>query len=96
MRLRPQPSLVLLALAASLSAFAAPKPCVPADKASKLLKKDVCISAHVYDVVQLPDGTRYLDVCTPQTQTTPVVSPLSACGKTITKWASSANTAIWM
>jgi hypothetical protein len=32
-----------------------------------MLNKDVCISAHVYDVVQLPDGTRFLDICTPQT-----------------------------
>lgn len=46
---------------------ATPKTCVPADQASNLATKDVCISAHVYDVVQLPDGTRFLDVCTPQT-----------------------------
>ena len=77
MHLRPPPSLALLALAASLSAFAAaPKPCVTADQATNLLKKDVCVSAHVYDVVQLPDGTRYLDVCTPQT-------PDDACQFTI-------------
>jgi hypothetical protein len=37
------------------------------DEASSMLNKDVCLSAHVYDVVQLPDGTRYLDVCAPQT-----------------------------
>ena len=50
------------------TAFAgAPKPCVTADQASQLLKKDICISAHIYDVVQLPDGTRFLDVCSPQT-----------------------------
>jgi hypothetical protein len=45
----------------------APKPCVSADQAAKLLNKDVCVSAHIYDVVQLPDGTRFLDVCSPQT-----------------------------
>ena len=44
-----------------------PKPCVTADEASRLLNKDVCISAHVYDVVQLPDGTRFLDICMPET-----------------------------
>src|ERR1700677_3061658 len=61
--------LLFLAIVAPLIAMAAsPKPCVPADQASKMLKKDVCVSAHVYDVVQLPDGTRFLDVCTPQTQ----------------------------
>ncbi|WP_158752073.1 hypothetical protein [Acidobacterium sp. S8] len=29
--------------------------------------KDVCVSAHVYDVVELSDGTRFLDVCSPET-----------------------------
>ena len=32
-----------------------------------MLNKDVCISTHVYDVVQLPNGTRFLEVCTPET-----------------------------
>jgi hypothetical protein len=32
-----------------------------------MLNKDVCVSAHIYDVVELPDGTRFLDVCSPQT-----------------------------
>jgi hypothetical protein len=68
MRLRRLHLLALLLLAAPLAAFAGPqKPCVSAEQASKMLKKDVCISAHVYDVVELPDGTRFLDVCTPQT-----------------------------
>jgi hypothetical protein len=69
--------LILLLLTASFPALAAkPKPCVPAEDASKMLNKDICISAHVYDVVQLPDGTRFLDVCTPQT-------PDDACRFTI-------------
>jgi hypothetical protein len=51
----------------ALASAAAPKPCVPADQAAKMLNKDVCVSAHIYDVVQLPDGTRFLDVCSPQT-----------------------------
>jgi hypothetical protein len=60
--------LVLFALAAPLSAFAGePKACVTADEATKLVNKDVCITAHIYDVVELPDGTRFLDVCTPET-----------------------------
>jgi hypothetical protein len=59
----------LAAFALGLPTFvgAAPKPCVPAEQAAKLLNKDVCVSAHIYDVVQLPDGTRFLDVCSPQT-----------------------------
>jgi hypothetical protein len=32
-----------------------------------MVNKDVCISAHVYEVVQLPDGTRFMDICTPDT-----------------------------
>lgn len=44
-----------------------PKACVSADQASKMLNKDICISAHVYEVVELPDGTRFLDVCSPET-----------------------------
>ena len=27
----------------------------------------MCIRDSIYDVVELPDGTRFLDVCTPQT-----------------------------
>ena len=60
--------LVAVLVCAPALAFAgAPKPCVPADQAAKMLNKDVCVSAHVYDVVQLSDGTRFLDVCSPQT-----------------------------
>ena len=60
--------LVALAACAPMLVFArASKPCVPADQATKLLNKDVCISAHIYDVVELSDGTRFLDVCSPET-----------------------------
>jgi hypothetical protein len=55
---------------------ATPKPCLTAEEASRLVNKDVCVTAYVYDVVQLPDGTRYLDICTPQT-------PDDACRFTI-------------
>lgn len=59
---------VLLFIAAGLPAPAAPpKPCFTAEQAAQMLNKDVCLSAHVYDVVQLPDGTRFLDICSPQT-----------------------------
>jgi len=52
------------------------KSCLQPDQASDFLNKDICISAHIYDVVQLPDGTRFLDVCAPQT-------PDQACHFTI-------------
>jgi hypothetical protein len=57
----------LLLVAAPLPALGGQKPCVTADQAAKLVSKDVCVTAYVYDVVQLPDGTRFLDVCTPET-----------------------------
>jgi len=60
--------LVILSALSSALAFASQqKPCVTADEATKLVNKDVCVSAHIYDVVELPDGTRFLDVCTPET-----------------------------
>lgn len=73
---------VLCCLAAPGLAFGRrAKPCVTADQASKMLNKDVCITAHVYEVVKLPDGTRFLDVCSPQ-------MPDSACRFTIISlWA---------
>jgi hypothetical protein len=59
---------MLLAAVSPALAFAGQqKPCVTADEATKLIDKDVCVSAHIYDVVELPDGTRFLDVCTPDT-----------------------------
>jgi hypothetical protein len=58
---------LLAALAPAQAAAGKPKPCVTADEATRLIDKDICVSAHVYDVVELPDGTRFLDVCAPQT-----------------------------
>jgi hypothetical protein len=58
---------VLIFWAPAFALAAKPKPCVSADQATNMLNKDVCISAHIYDVVELPDGTRFLDVCSPQT-----------------------------
>lgn len=53
-----------------------PQHCFTADQASRMLNKDVCVTAHIYDVVRLPDGTRFLDVCSPET-------PDAECGFTI-------------
>lgn len=57
----------ILACCSTSASAAKPRPCLTADEASGMLNKDVCISAHVYEVVQLPDGTRFLDVCSPDT-----------------------------
>ncbi|MGB6692486.1 MAG: hypothetical protein WBE76_31980 [Terracidiphilus sp.] len=77
MILRRMCGFALLAAIAPLAAFAAKaKPCMTAEEAAQMVNKDICISAHVYDVVELPDGTRFLDVCSPQT-------PDEACRFTI-------------
>lgn len=57
----------LLLGAPALALAAKPKPCVPADQASQMLNKDICVSAHIYDVVEVVDGTQFLDVCSPST-----------------------------
>ncbi len=68
MRLCRPALIAVLTVCAPLLTFAGkPRPCVPADQASQMLNKDICVSAHIYDVVELPDGTRFLDVCSPQT-----------------------------
>lgn len=36
-------------------------------QAPNYLNKDICIAAHIYEIVQLPDGTRFMDVCPPET-----------------------------
>jgi len=59
--------IVLIAALWPALAFAGgQKPCVSADEATQLVNKDVCVTAHIYDVVELPDGTRFLDVCPPE------------------------------
>jgi hypothetical protein len=59
---------VCLFLCTAASAFAAQKECITADEASKHLNKEVCVTAHIYDIVELPNGTRFLDVCSPDTK----------------------------
>lgn len=44
-----------------------PKNCFTAEEAAKTPDKDVCITAHIYEIVELPNGTRFLDVCAPET-----------------------------
>ncbi|HEY1984125.1 MAG TPA: hypothetical protein VGG85_01885 [Terracidiphilus sp.] len=68
MSLRLSSWLILAAMAVPCCSLCArERPCVTADEASKFLNKDVCITAHVFEVVELPDGTRFLDICTPDT-----------------------------
>src|SRR5271156_517265 len=43
------------------------KPCFDIQQAGQRLNQNVCVRAHVYDVIELADGTRFLDVCSPET-----------------------------
>ncbi len=47
--------------------LASPRPCFTPDEALDHAGKEICLTAHVYDVVESPDGARYLDVCPPET-----------------------------
>lgn len=58
---------VLFSLVSPLAAKAGQRPCLSAEQALGSMNRDVCISAHVYDVVQLADGTRFLDICPSET-----------------------------
>ncbi len=77
--------ILLAACAPALCLAAKAKSCVTADEAVKLLNKDVCVTAHIYDVVRLPDGTRFLDVCAPTT-------PDADCRFTIVSFAQDHDT----
>lgn len=68
MRLCRSAGLALLGLCVTMFSYAGkPKACVSAEEAAALLNQDVCITAHVYDVVRAADGTQFLDVCSPET-----------------------------
>lgn len=49
------------------TALVAARTCYKPEEALTHQNKDVCVSAHVYDVVELSDGTRFLDLCSPET-----------------------------
>ncbi len=56
-----------LLLLSTTSLHAAPRVCHPVSEAARYTGKDVCIAAHVYNIAQLRDGTRFLDTCSPET-----------------------------
>lgn len=60
--------LAVILLCVCAPAFASgPKICVTAEEASQTPNKDVRITAHIYEIVELPNGTRFMDVCLPGT-----------------------------
>jgi hypothetical protein len=66
MRLRPIFCLVVLLLISGSSLAQKNSSCINIEAAAGSEGKSVCVAAHVYDVAEL-DGTRFLDVCSPQT-----------------------------
>jgi hypothetical protein len=58
---------LVLALWPGIAFGGSSKLCVPVAQAPNYLNKDICISTHIYEVIQLPDGTRFMDVCPPET-----------------------------
>lgn len=68
--------LLVICLFPAVGFAAKGKDCVTSNEAAKHANKDVCVDVHVYDVVELTDGTRFLDVCPPDT-------PDEKCGFTI-------------
>ena len=60
-------SVLIGALAFPATLSAATPVCYAPEDAVHHLNKNLCISAHVYDIVELADGTRFLDVCSPET-----------------------------
>lgn len=61
--MRTLPGLLLICT----TLHAAPRVCHPATDAARYTGKDICIAAHIYDIVELRDGTRFLDTCSPDT-----------------------------
>lgn len=63
------PILLALLIFASLSpAFSSQKHvCIAPEDALQHINKDICVTAHVYRVVDAADGIHFLDVCSPQT-----------------------------
>ena len=48
-----------------VAACFASRPCYTPEQAGGHAEKEICLQAHVYDVIENTDGTRYLDVCKP-------------------------------
>lgn len=72
---------LLISFCAPMVCLAAkPRACVSVEKAEQTIDKDICVAAHVYEIVERPDGTRFLDVCPPAT-------PDAACRFTVISFA---------
>ena len=57
----------VLASLPALPGYASSPACAPVDDGALRASRDACVSAHVYDVVTIENGTRFLDLCSPET-----------------------------
>ncbi|MDI3253242.1 MAG: hypothetical protein QJR10_00435 [Bacillota bacterium] len=58
--------LLCLCLISGVTFAGTARKCYAPEEALHHANQDVCIQAHVYDVVEMADGTRFLDVCRPE------------------------------
>ncbi len=58
---------LLSALMPAAIAHARTPACSPAADTTLRTSEDTCLQAHVFDVVTVPGGTRFLDLCSPDT-----------------------------
>ncbi len=58
---------LLSALLPAAIAHARTPACLPTENVSLRPSEDTCLQAHVFDVVTVPGGTRFLDLCSPDT-----------------------------
>jgi hypothetical protein len=58
---------IFMVIPATLPARGAKKQtaCLTVAQAAQQPNQEICVSAHVYDVVEVGDGTRFLDLCPP-------------------------------
>lgn len=61
------PLLTAFALLLALPLLAESPACLTLEELQMRTSRDVCIAAHVYDVVTIENGTRFLDLCSAET-----------------------------
>jgi hypothetical protein len=58
---------ILMAISSLAVIASAEKSCIAPVDTYKYLNKDVCVSAHIYDVIEFKGKYSFLDVCSPDT-----------------------------
>ena len=66
---------LMLVLCPAIALASNPKSCVTAEEVTQVANKDVCVTAHVYDVVELPTEPVTLTSVPPKHQMSAASSP---------------------